>query len=46
MAAHPKPTADAAEEQMVGTSGYRQDGGHDPAPHLKNTRDELKYRGF
>lgn len=46
MAAHPRPTADAAEEKMVGTSGYRQDGGHNPEPQLKNTRDELKYRGF
>jgi hypothetical protein len=46
MAAHPRPTADAAEEKMVGTSGYRVDGGHNPDPRPKNTRDELKFRGF
>ena len=46
MAAHPTPTADGAEEQMVGASGYRLDGGHNPDPQPKSTRDELKYRGF
>ena len=46
MSAHPTPTADAAQQQMVGTSGYRQDGGHSPRPQPKSTRDELKYRGF
>jgi len=46
MTAHPTPKADAAEKQMVGTSGYRLDGGHNPHPQPKSTRDELKYRGF
>ena len=46
MTAHPTPKADAAEKQTVGTSGYRLDGGHNPHPQPKSTRDELKYRGF
>ena len=46
MAVHPRTTADAGEERMVGTSGYQLDGGHNPNPQPKNTRDELKYRGF
>jgi hypothetical protein len=46
MAAHPRPTSGGSRAQPVGTSGYRLDGGHNPNPRPRNTRDELKYRGF
>jgi hypothetical protein len=46
LAAHPKPTSAALPGQAVGTSGYSTEGGHDPDPRPRNTRDELKFRGF
>jgi len=46
ISAHPTPTTDAAQQQRVGTSGYRLDGGQKPEPQPKSTRDELRYRGF
>ena len=48
LAVHPTPTADKNDrtEHVVGTSGYAVDGGHDPDPHPRNTKDELRFRGF
>jgi hypothetical protein len=46
MAAHPTPTSDARQQDTVGTSGYHLDGGHDPVPRPRTTRDELRFKGF
>ena len=46
-AAHPRPSVRAEQKRVVGTSGYYStEGGHDPLRRPKNTRDELKFRGF
>ena len=44
LAAHPQ--ADSTEDRVIGTSSYHTEGGHDPDPRIRTTRDELKFRGF
>lgn len=47
MAAHPRPSSQIdVPDRVIGTSGFPNDGGHDPVPRPKDTRDELKFRGF
>jgi hypothetical protein len=46
LAAHPAETPEAPPDRVVGTSGYSTEGGHNAIPRLRNTKDELKFRGF
>jgi hypothetical protein len=45
-AANPQSSVEEERADVVGKSGtYSNEGGHDPIPRPKSTRDELKFRG-